>query len=128
MFLDPPPSRQKTTHKTKPDGSREMSHEIEHDTTVKALRASRTKKKPSREAMSGDGRMERPAPAYAGDPSEPGLPFSGSAPPDYNPSFPNNRWQAPTQDDADPMRMISNIQTIEDADRIIRAYRANRML
>jgi hypothetical protein len=41
--IEPPISRQKTVHKSKPDGSRELSHTIEHDTAVRHLRKARPK-------------------------------------------------------------------------------------
>lgn len=55
MYVDPPVSKQKTVRKHKPDGTKEISHTIEHDTTVRALRHSKVKGR-------GDHRPMHPSP------------------------------------------------------------------
>jgi hypothetical protein len=144
-----------TTRKTKPDGSHEVTHKVEHsfdpiphlrkmkppphqtfrsigkdaaasrDThamivhggtahrhgtsladTIRQLRDYRMRSLIDRGAFAGNGRDERPAPDYSEDPGQAGLPFSGSAPPLMNPSFPNNLWRTPYEEEIDPMRRI----------------------
>lgn len=127
-LITPPIKTRKVSRKTKPDGTREVSHTIEHDTeakahTIKALRdskprrtaESRNRTLQSRNAFAGDARYERPAPDYSGDPGDE---FgtggddvagdAGDAPRQFNQSFPNDLYRAPDEWDADPMRMIGN--------------------